>query len=338
MRKQFKIVACGGTFDHFHKGHKEFLRFAFSKGKKVVIGLTSDGFVQRVEKERTESYSIRSAFLDRFLRAEGLTDRAEVVQIQDVVGPTLSKKLGAEALIVSKETVRGARLINRKRKAKGLSLLRILIAPSVLAEDGRLISSLRIRQGEINRNGRLYIKQDWFSKTLILPSKLRKVLQKPFGRLIKSMKQLKDFRSDAPVITVGDITTKEFNRLGITQRICVVDFKVSRKKRFKSLTELGFKREEKVFKVKNPSGSLTPQLFKAVQKTIQLVNTQQQARIVLRVEGEEDLTVLPCLLSAPLDWTIFYGQPNEGAVGVEVTEESKEKAFRLVGKFFPRPA
>lgn len=335
---KFNLVVCGGTFDLLHKGHREFLRFAFSKGEKAIIGLTSNSFIQRVEKERTESYKTRKTNLSQFLRTEGLIDKAEIIQIHDVFGPTLSKELPSEAIIVSQETKKGAELINLKRKEKGLSPFYILIAPQVLAEDGRLISSSGIRNGEISKEGRLYVQPQWLRHSLFLPEELRSVLRKPFGRVIRSVKELNSVWEFDRVIVVGDIVTREFNHLGIKPKICVVDFRVARKKMFKSLNELGFEGKEEVLEVRNPSGSLTPELFKAVQKAMQFVNSKQQICLVLKVDGEEDLVVLPILLSAPLGWTVFYGQPQEGVVEVKVTEESKKKAYELVGRFSSRPA
>lgn len=337
MIKRFKIVVCGGTFDHFHKGHKEFLRFVFSKGKKVIIGLTTDKFVQDKE-ENTEPYSKRKVALEEFLKLEGFQDRGEIIPINDVFGPTLLPSFRAEAIIVSQETKKGAEFINRKRKEKGLPPLYILIVPQALAENGGVISSSRIRNGEINKEGRLYVQPEWLRHSLFLPEKLRSVLRKPFGRVIRSVKELNRAWEFDRVITVGDIVTREFNRLGIGQKISVVDFKVARKKMFKSLNELGFEEKEEVLEVRNPSGSLTPELFKAVQKAIRLVNSKQQICLVLKVDGEEDLVVLSCLLSAPLGWTVFYGQPEEGVVEVKVTQESKKRAYELVGRFSSRPA
>lgn len=335
MINRFKIVVCGGTFDLLHKGHKEFLRFAFSKGKKVIVGLTTDKFVQDKEKN-TDPYSKRKVALEKFLKLEGFQDRGEIIPINDVFGPTLLPSFRAEAIIASKETKKRAELINRRRQELGLSPLPTLITPQVLAEDGGVISSSRIRNGEINREGRLYVQSQWLKHSLFLPEGLRSVLRKPFGRVIRNVKELHSIQKLDRAITIGDITTKEFNRLGFGQKISIIDFKVARKKRFQNLNELGFEGAEEILKVKNPSGSLTPELFKAVEKAIQLVNSKQQIQIVLKVDGEEDLAVLPCLLSAPLGWTIFYGQPGKGVVEVKVTQESKEKAYELVGKFFSR--
>ncbi len=43
--EQFDLVATGGTFDEIHAGHRELLTMAFSLGKSVLIGVSSDNFV-----------------------------------------------------------------------------------------------------------------------------------------------------------------------------------------------------------------------------------------------------------------------------------------------------
>ena len=59
----------------------------------------------------------------------------------------------------------------------------------------------------------------------------------------------------------------------------------------------------------------------------------QKKRIVIKIDGEEHLSVLPMVLCAPLGFVIFYGQPHEGVVKVEITEEKKEKAYSMTCKF-----
>ena len=43
---KYKLVVCGGTFDHFHRGHREFLRHILSVSSKVLIGLTTDKYLK----------------------------------------------------------------------------------------------------------------------------------------------------------------------------------------------------------------------------------------------------------------------------------------------------
>jgi hypothetical protein len=80
--------------------------------------------------------------------------------------------------------------------------------------------------------------------------------------------------------------------------------------------------------VKNPHGTVTPELFQAVKKAFKTAGEQ-----AILVEGEEDLAVLPVLLIAPLGFLVFYGQPNVGMVMIKVTEENKERAYRMADSF-----
>lgn len=153
--KKFKKVAVGGTFDQLHKGHRALLRKSFEVGEKVVIGLTSDSFVTRMGKPHiTASYEERRRELESFLLQQDLSERAEIVPLNDSYGLTLSCQ-GFDALVVSKETVKIARLINRKRQEAGSPPIQILIVDMVQAENEQPISTTRIRSGEIDRNGHI---------------------------------------------------------------------------------------------------------------------------------------------------------------------------------------
>lgn len=331
--KQFSLVVCGGTFDHFHKGHEAFLRYAFSVGRKIIVGLTSGNFVKSEKRKaknekQIEPFGKRKQAVLEFIKSRRILDRAEIVKIDDLFGPTLWRDLQIDALVISQDTKRGGNVIVQKRQELSLSPLKVFIAPAVYAEDGRLISSGRIRNGEINREGKLYVNPLWFKSDLTLPENLRVELRKPLGVLIET----EDLRNSAGVfIAVGDVTTKKFNELFLSQHISVVDFKVGRAKKFSTLKELGFLGSEKVLRVENPAGCLTPDLFKTCQEV-----WRKKGRTVIHVEGEEDLTVLPLVLTAPLGAAIFYGQPEEGIVKVEVSEEKKEKIYRLVSGFSTR--
>ena len=40
MAKRYKTVGLGGTFDHFHDGHRHFLKYAASLSLRLHIGIT----------------------------------------------------------------------------------------------------------------------------------------------------------------------------------------------------------------------------------------------------------------------------------------------------------
>jgi cytidyltransferase-like protein len=153
--KRFKAVAVGGTFDELHNGHQALLMKAFEVGKRVLIGLSSDEFGRELRKPHAvASYTKRLTDLERFLTKRGLSDRAEIVTLHDPYGITLSKGC-VEAIVVSRETEPTAREINEKREAKGLSPLNVVVIDMVPAENHAPISTTRIREGEIDREGHL---------------------------------------------------------------------------------------------------------------------------------------------------------------------------------------
>ena len=327
---RFNIAVCGGTFDHFHKGHESFLHFILSSSNKIILGLTTDGFTQnKTLNNSVENYEERKNSIEEFFEKETALDRLEIEPIDNLFIPKKWERLKIDAIVVSRDTVKGAEIINQDRKKRGLLELKIIVAPMTFADSNKELSSFRIRQGEINREGKLYIHPLWLKKDLMLPENLRKELQKPFGELLTGMESLSMSKNNL-VITVGDITTKMFNEKSLGQNLSVIDFKVAREKKFADIKELGFVGKESVFNVDNPAGFIKADLFR---KLDDLFKNGVQEKTILLVNGEEDLAVLPLVLLAPLGSLIFYGQPNQGMVKVVVSEGTKDKAYELVNRF-----
>jgi len=148
-------VAVGGTFDEFHKGHRALLMKAFEVGERVLIGLCSDTLVESLSKPHvTASYEDRLEELSQFLRERGVLERAEIMQLNDPFGVTLSEGC-VEALIVSRETEHMAVKINEERRRRGLPPLQIVTIDMIPSENHAPISTTRIRHGEIDREGHL---------------------------------------------------------------------------------------------------------------------------------------------------------------------------------------
>ena len=155
MKKKFNLVAVGGTFDEFHKGHRAFLMKAFEVGNRVLIGLSSDDFAKKLRKpHKVATYDERSRDLKNFLKRQGMLDRVEIIPLHDPYGVTLSSGC-IDGIVVSRETKPRACEINEKRTARGLPPLGIVVIEMIPAEDHVPISTTRIRRREIDREGRL---------------------------------------------------------------------------------------------------------------------------------------------------------------------------------------
>ena len=59
---KFSLIAMGGTFDIIHHGHITLLSTAFDISEKVIIGLTSDEFVQKKGKNPIHKYDAATQF------------------------------------------------------------------------------------------------------------------------------------------------------------------------------------------------------------------------------------------------------------------------------------
>ena len=155
MKRQFRNIAVGGTFDELHKGHRALLNKAFEVGEYVFIGLTSDEFVDKMHKSHeTAPYSERFADLSCFLEKTGFKNRFEISPLYTSYGLTLNK-YDLDALVVSQETTKTGELINKKRTEAGLPSISIVEIDLVPAENKKPISTTRIRANEIDKNGRL---------------------------------------------------------------------------------------------------------------------------------------------------------------------------------------
>ncbi|MGB9978570.1 phosphopantetheine adenylyltransferase [Methanobacterium sp.] len=147
---KYEIVAVGGTFDHFHKGHEKLLNKAFEIGNYIMVGVTSNEFGGR--KGNIEPCSKRMSELEQFLHR--FDSRYTLKRLEEPYGPTIDDPQ-IDAIVVSRETEPVANKINEIRQKKGIKPLKIFVIGWVLAEDGKPISSTRIRNGEIDRNGKV---------------------------------------------------------------------------------------------------------------------------------------------------------------------------------------
>jgi pantetheine-phosphate adenylyltransferase len=160
MQKRFRTVGLGGTFDELHRGHRALLIKAFEISEHVMIGVSSDEFVRKMDKpHQTSSYEDRTRELKDFLRHQDILQRAEIIPINDAYGGVLLSKDPIEALVVSRETEPVAIRINQKRKEIGISPLEIIAIDMVPSENHAAISTTRIRTGEIDREGHVLKKK-----------------------------------------------------------------------------------------------------------------------------------------------------------------------------------
>lgn len=153
--RPYKLVALGGTFDVLHAGHRLLLSEAFKIGDVVLIGVTSDRLVATLHKKHpVRSFSSRVRDLDRFLKTRRWSSRVRVAALREPYGPAATRKK-LQALIVTEGTLASGRRLNRLRQRNGLQPLDLFVVDLLKAADGKPISTTRIRNREIDPQGRV---------------------------------------------------------------------------------------------------------------------------------------------------------------------------------------
>jgi pantetheine-phosphate adenylyltransferase len=147
-------IAIGGTFDPLHDGHKKLLEkvFELSAGGEIVIGVTSDTMARASRSREILPYEVRAENVRDYMYTEyGVQVRT--VELNDRYGVTLDEDF--DYIVISPETYAVALEINELREEHGKKPITIVKVAHVKAADGKVISSTRIKAGEIDQRGAL---------------------------------------------------------------------------------------------------------------------------------------------------------------------------------------
>jgi uncharacterized protein (UPF0218 family) len=161
-----------------------------------------------------------------------------------------------------------------------------------------------------------------------LPVAMRARLKLPLGVLLKGSysQTIKEFekmvktRKPAVIVSVGDAVSKALLERGILPKVLIVDSVVMRK------PIVPFEAESyETVNLRNEPATISPEAWTVVESAV-----KQHSKVKVVVEGEEDLLALVAILSVPDNALVVYGQPGEGMVVVEVTQEKKAEIRRIV--------
>ena len=320
-----KRAILGGTFDHFHSGHGHFIGSAIDKCEFLTIGLTVDDFSKDKPFANTiEPYSVREKNVFNFLVEKGFKSKSQIVPISNPFGTSLTDKT-IDAIFVTNHGLANAELINTKRNTAGITELIIENVPFLFDKSGEIISSTRIRAGEIDRKGNLYL--ELFSSTLLLPENLRSEV-KILGNTKRSLGEIKeDLEKAQLIVAVGDVVSENLIKIGRQADVSIIDGKIQRE--IASSPPLLAMTS---FTAENHAGTIQKDACQIIKQAIdENLNTGKLQ--VVKIDGEEDLLAIPAILLPPLGSLVIYGLPNQGIVVVKITEEKKKEISEIVNKF-----
>ena len=157
---------------------------------------------------------------------------------------------------------------------------------------------------------------------------MRGELKEPMGPIFTDAERLLADAGD-PLVAVGDVVTSHLERAGTVPDVAVVDGLTKREAVDDDVAEgvarLGGQTRE--VRVENPAGAVSRELADALRDAIAAPEP-----VLLVVDGEEDLVTLPAIVAAPLGASVVYGQPDEGMVLADVTDETKAEMRDLLSR------
>lgn len=140
------------------------------------------------------------------------------------------------------------------------------------------------------------------------------------SELIESVKPKK-------IISIGDIVSRNILERNLPLNVFIVDNRSMRE-----LIEPIDASVSKVLYLINPAGAISGDSWRIIDEAI---NSEGLVKVL--VEGEEDLLTIVAALLAPVNSMVVYGQPNEGIVVINVTEEVKKEMREIINKMVYEP-
>jgi hypothetical protein len=157
-----------------------------------------------------------------------------------------------------------------------------------------------------------------------LPEALRGELSRPLGPVMPGSEAVKAAAKARVLATVGDVTSATFLEEGLNPKLMVVDNKTKRGSFEKTLRER-VQPGTPILQVSNPPARITEELWQAIATTF-----AGKESVLVEVNGEEDLAVLPCVLLAPTNAVVAYGQPDQGVVLLTINDAARERVRGLL--------
>jgi len=159
-----------------------------------------------------------------------------------------------------------------------------------------------------------------------LPESMRGELKEPLGGVTAEVDEER-LRGSGKIVAVGDMVAYHLLEAGVAPDVAVVDGRTKREEVDDEVVE-SWSALPLFRRVENEPGTVSRGLVAALREA--LGKKENGEGVLVEVDGEEDLAVLPALVLADEGDTVLYGQPGEGMVYVEVNSEKSADALDLL--------
>lgn len=307
-------LVLGGTFDHLHDGHKDFLSRALSKADKVTIGLTKASMnTSKILADQIQPWKIRQRQIAEYAKRHFPETKFRIIPITDMFGTTLADR-SIDAIAVTSHTIKGAEIVNQRRRQLGLTELVVEQCEFRTDEDGEVLSSTNIRLGKLDRHGQSYAKL--FEQTRTISEAAKTILKRPFGKAVGARK----IRSElAPLIAIGDIVTQYCIENTVHFNAAYVDGR-SRRKKFELRVPQEYMMQDT--HLTNHAGTISQDLARQIH-----VSAAESIDTIYKLTGEEDLLTAAAVLLLPFGSRVLYGYPFQPSCARMITVNQKNKEF-----------
>ncbi len=139
--------------------------------------------------------------------------------------------------------------------------------------------------------------------------------------------QSPNFLHDSEFIaTVGDICTIKIIEEIRVPDLMIIDYKTKRNIKLTEKQVNIIKNIKcKTIEISNEAGTISKELYKEIKKSI---SNSKKTKII--IDGEEDLATLPVIKHCRVGAKVIYGMPDKGMVVVDVNQQTKERANKLL--------
>lgn len=160
--------------------------------------------------------------------------------------------------------------------------------------------------------------------TLKVSDEVREKLKRPLGRLVRTIpealaKAEAARRGGHSIVVIGDRTTLNFVANGLIPDLSIIDGREMRG----PAPRVDSRIFKNFYRVENPAGAINTDIVGVI------VEGLSDPPSLIFVEGEEDLLGLLVCVTVDEGTSVFYGQPHEGIVMIDLTRDAKE-IFRSI--------